>query len=388
LLKKLNLDSPLPTTWSSLLDYVYGTLPIGKLVASQLADNRNDIEVSPREIIDKAPVLIESGIDLYEWTKRFIVAEGIDCFYTWNGRRPSDGPTVYAAIDTGVDFKTFCSNKPGTYFAEKIISVQERTSPDLLVKPVGLVDQQLAAEKYFEGLERAEYLQSLHLRNTRQFSKPINGKPLLSIFTSTISEYVGRTEMETRFKYQYEVLEAICNDIELKSKFNLLIRFHPLSSSVGKFEKKQIRHIIKTYSSAQLFKPSSKQSSYDIINNSDLILVFGSTIGIEACWRGKPVILFGKSEYDSAKFIYKFNTFDKLKTALMVSHFDSPSKDSVAQYIAALDRDTKLTFVERGQLGPKLKNMYIERFVLFRFVLRKISEIVKKKFFIYRKFFN
>ena len=384
-LKKLNLDSQLPTTWRSLLDYVYGTLPIGKLVASQLADNCNDIEVSPREIIEKAPILIESGIDLYEWTKKFIVEEKIDCFYTWNGRRPSDGPTVYAAIDTGVDFKVYISSKPGTYFAEKIISAQERSSPELKAKQTSLIDQRIAAEKYFEDLERNKLLRNFHLRNTHQFSKPINGKPLLSIFTSTMSEFVGRTQMEILFT-QYKVIESICNDSDLKSKFNLLVRFHPLSSLTGKFENNLIRHTINTYPGIQFFAPKSRQSSYNIVNNSDLVLVFGSTIGIEACWRGKPTLLFGKSKYDSAKFVYKFNTFDKLKTALMVSHFDSPTKESVAQYLVELDRDTKFTFVERSRLGPKLKNKHIERFVLFQFVLRKSNEIAKRIFYFLKIF--
>ncbi|WP_236625052.1 hypothetical protein [Rhodopirellula sp. SWK7] len=75
------------------------------------------------------------------------------------------------------------------------------------------------------------------------------------------------------------------------------IRFHPnqaniLSDVNDGFEQLDgLRNI-------QIFGPHDDINSYTLIDWSDVVVTFASTISVEACWRKKPVIQLGPSLYD------------------------------------------------------------------------------------------
>ena len=61
-----------------------------------------------------------------------------------------------------------------------------------------------------------------------------------------------------------------------------------------------------------IIRENDKVSSYKVINNSELVVVYGSTIGIESLFLEKPVIVAGSSFYfgTKAKIFTAFNLED------------------------------------------------------------------------------
>jgi hypothetical protein len=49
-----------------------------------------------------------------------------------------------------------------------------------------------------------------------------------------------------------------------------------------------------------LIGPRDKHSSYQLLDQSDVVVTFGSTIGLEATFWGKPSILLGRSAWEDA----------------------------------------------------------------------------------------
>jgi len=59
--------------------------------------------------------------------------------------------------------------------------------------------------------------------------------------------------------------------------------------------------------------------SYDIVSAADVVLTFGSTIGIEAAYYGKPSILLGRAVYEDLGSCYVPSSHDELMKLLSSS---------------------------------------------------------------------
>ncbi len=75
------------------------------------------------------------------------------------------------------------------------------------------------------------------------------------------------------------------------------VRFHPNQASILSdvehgFDRLDILRNVK------IFGPTDDINSYLLIDWSDIVVTFTSTISVEACWRGVPVIQLGPSFYD------------------------------------------------------------------------------------------
>ncbi len=54
----------------------------------------------------------------------------------------------------------------------------------------------------------------------------------------------------------------------------------------------------------KMFLPDDSINTYGLIDWSDTVVTFGSTVTVEACWMRKPVILCGKSFFDGLGVAY------------------------------------------------------------------------------------
>ena len=62
----------------------------------------------------------------------------------------------------------------------------------------------------------------------------------------------------------------------------------------------------------EVIPASSSISTYDLIDACDLIITFGSTVGIEAVYRGRPSILMGKALYEDLGCVIRPNSHEDL----------------------------------------------------------------------------
>lgn len=75
------------------------------------------------------------------------------------------------------------------------------------------------------------------------------------------------------------------------------IRFHPnqadiLSDIISPFRE------IASLPNVQIYYPNDTANTYTLMEWSDLVITFGSTVTVEACWMGKPVIMLGPGYFD------------------------------------------------------------------------------------------
>lgn len=90
------------------------------------------------------------------------------------------------------------------------------------------------------------------------------------------------------------ISESVCND----GRFKLFLRVHPNLRGVDNTQTRMIEALGKCYPSLAVIPSESPISSYDLMEACDIVISFGSTIGIEAAHVFKPVILLGRAIYE------------------------------------------------------------------------------------------
>jgi capsule polysaccharide export protein KpsC/LpsZ len=83
--------------------------------------------------------------------------------------------------------------------------------------------------------------------------------------------------------------------LEIDPDAHFFIRVHP--NMIG-HRNKNLEFLLEgNFPNATVIPPESKVSSYKLLDLCDIILTFGSTVGVEACYWGKPSILAGPAFY-------------------------------------------------------------------------------------------
>ncbi|OJV21645.1 MAG: hypothetical protein BGO30_02805 [Bacteroidetes bacterium 41-46] len=118
------------------------------------------------------------------------------------------------------------------------------------------------------------------------------------IFNSSEDEYASLGEEYEKysiFSTQLEGLKYLKNTFRNNSLINITLRIHPNLSSV----KYSYAESLKTLNGDNFYviEGNSLVSSYSLLDKADVVIVFGSTIGVESVFWGKPTILLAGAQY-------------------------------------------------------------------------------------------
>ena len=125
----------------------------------------------------------------------------------------------------------------------------------------------------------------------------------IAIFNSSIYEFAYFKEWsEPIFGREIVALEAIATAFP---KIHFHVRIHP--NLAGK-ENSQIRALKKFekqgWPNLHFIWSEEKIDSYALVLACEKTIVFGSTVGVEACYLGKPSILIGRAFYEDVGCCY------------------------------------------------------------------------------------
>ena len=205
-------------------------------------------------------------------------------------------------------------------FSESIHSPSERAT---LVKEFAHLPQ---STEYLESeppsqtwinLRRNGALQSFTRRQIMgKLPEMPRGKKIVSCFLSSFDELIlaGYAKLEHQIT-QDNSLETICSIVRRHQDWQLIVRSHPNMLTRPKREqlywKEKLRNL-----DAQVIHPEEEFDSYALIESSDLVLTFGSTIGVEAVALGKPSLLLGESLYSGLKICLILDKIEEIEKYL------------------------------------------------------------------------
>lgn len=120
------------------------------------------------------------------------------------------------------------------------------------------------------------------------------------IFSSSEDEYSAVTaEIDNYFLFdsQYEGIKYLSENIG-DDNYHFIVRIHPNMRGLDVDYHKDL-YKLRNLNNVTVIAPEETVSSYALMDNAYNIVVFGSTIGAESIYWGKPVVLLGFAEYYS-----------------------------------------------------------------------------------------
>jgi hypothetical protein len=326
LANSLVYDVPSFDSQKEFIDYTYEDLPAGKLAYSQMVDDISDLSLSLAEINSRGRNLIWEAINLYIQTIKIINQESIDCVFSWNGRRSSDGPVLFAARKLHLKSYAYSSgSSPDKYFFQEnsLHSVKEWSESirNFSTKYVNKIsDLERDAEVFFTHQQSNKRITFDHTYFAAQFAENFDfqrktKKPHLVIFTSSSWESINFIEIDDLhpdFKNTYRLIDQILNNSVIANKYEISVRWHPNLQNAGKAETAQIKKIVKSTKGINHFLPESNLNSYGLLKSADVVLTTGSTMGLEANYYKIPSILVGVALYQYLETCHQPANFSEL----------------------------------------------------------------------------
>jgi len=123
----------------------------------------------------------------------------------------------------------------------------------------------------------------------------------VSFFLSSQDECASLgPEWRSSFPEDVAVIGEACRRFP---EYFFCVRFHPHQAQMPGDVQSPFQ-TLGHFKNLKIYPPDSLVNTYDLVEWSDRIVTFGSTISIEACWMGKVAIQLGPSFYDNLNISY------------------------------------------------------------------------------------
>lgn len=113
------------------------------------------------------------------------------------------------------------------------------------------------------------------------------------------------------YRNQTDGINRIAEIISNDSRFKLFLRIHPNLKGVDNSQVKSINSLKERFPSLTVIPAESPVSTYDLMDACDVVVSFGTTVGIEAAYAGKPVFLLGRAIYEDLNCCIKPKSHDE-----------------------------------------------------------------------------
>ena len=271
---------------------------------------------------------------------------------------------------------------------------------------VNFLEKEKIAKKWIEDrISKRSHEKNFYPWKNKQISGmlPKNFNKLnfnITYFQTSEFEFLGISENEAglEFKSNFDNIVKLLNCVKSKPNVFLNIKMHPFKGNDSQILIEKLLYLKKDHPNIRLILPDSTVDSFELIKNSDLVVVMSSMTGIEAAYFKKNVISLTNSAYINFKATKKVKNFDELnlllKKCITNKNFeDFPSDEDkytgAVNYIYAdLNNNFKSKFLiknhyksetmfrnnEYYQIKSSLLNMYLYKLYCFvRLFLKKIN---------------
>ncbi|MEX1027521.1 MAG: hypothetical protein WD049_05875 [Candidatus Paceibacterota bacterium] len=230
-----------------------------------------------------------------------------DRLEVFNGRQACSRFCLIAAAGEDIPFNTLevtSRIKPIIFrghTAHDRVKIQER----MLTHPADLE----VAKAYFEKRHQPgankfakQHAAAFEPPDSQGFQKRV------AIFLSSQDEFesLGR-DWKSPFPDYATVIEQACRE---NPEYLFCIRFHPNQADMASDITTPFK-AIESLANTVVYYPTDTANSYRLIEWSDVVVTFGSTVTVEACWMGKPAIMLGPSFYDRLDVSYNPRTTEE-----------------------------------------------------------------------------
>lgn len=340
--KSKGTDKEVSTDLFKIKSLIYKNVDIGSAYLSSLISEYRDPEPNLTKLKSRTTRTLGGLRDLTDQFEKVLDLEKPDTVYLFNGRFSIFRPLVRLCEMKKVPYFVHERGPNNSMYTLSKDSLPHDISAKLSEMNQGwessthTQEQKIKiAQQWFVDRARGHIASWVSFtENQKSESLPTNWdekKRNITIFVSSEDEFASIPGWELDiFESQYEGIKFICETMAQDSNTHVYIRMHP--NMIG-LKSLYIRNILalSRLESCTIIASDSKISSYALLNKSEKIVTFGSTIGIEATYWQVPSILVGKSFYQDLDCVEIPQTQQEL-TNLLRSSFKSKPRESTYKY--------------------------------------------------------
>ncbi|QDV11935.1 Capsule polysaccharide biosynthesis protein [Rosistilla oblonga] len=260
--------------------------------------------------------------------KRLITKHGIDEFEVFNGRHACSKFGIIAAKQQGKPFNTLevtAAKRPIIHLghtAHDRVGIQKRVMQQE-------VDWQLA-EKFFSDRQHAASANQFAKHQCEAFEVPdtTGFDRMVPIFLSSQDEFASLGKAwKSSFDSEHLVLMRLC---QRNPRTLFCIRFHPNQAGI-RSDITWPYQALEQMPNVRIYYPQDQANTYDLLHAAHTVIAFNSTVAVEACWIGKPVIMIGPSFYDSLDVAYTPANENELHGLMCVQRLEPKDRTGAAK---------------------------------------------------------
>lgn len=163
----------------------------------------------------------------------------------------------------------------------------------------------------------------IYIKNQKAGQLPTDwdgNKRNFAIFNSSEDEYASIGGEFDRLKFFSNQMEGIkkvltlCQDDE---NIHVFLRIHPNLTGIKYRYHQDLYKLPEEFPNVTVIPADAKISTYALMDSVEKVIVFGSTMGLEATYWEKPVLLLGASYYTPLDMCYKPGSMEELKHLLL-----------------------------------------------------------------------
>jgi len=315
------------TSLEDLRSYRLGSFDLGIAVVSSIVSRNRDPEPSLRREATRVSNLTLSSAGIYLAMKRHLRSGSFDRVYAFNGRFATMRAVLSACQEEGVD--CFLHDRGSSIERYALYRNALPHSVDVMEAKIRAAwreaessnDRHSVAAAFFEGRKKGEarnwYSFTSHQDESLLPDTWDDNQRNIVVFPSSEDEFVaiGKEWQNPLYADQQSGLIRIIEDIRGLPSVSCHIRLHPNSRDMAV---KSVEKIV-ALGGGNIFivLPESPVSSYAMLFAADIVLTFGSTVGIEATYWRKPSVLAGQSFFRNLGSTFNPDNHEQLLQLLL-----------------------------------------------------------------------
>ena len=395
--KRIPLNIPL--VFNSVDDlklYQYDNENIGYAAASRLIslyrDHRFDTVMYSGQVLRE----LRTSIQVYETMKREFEVDKPDRVYIFNGRIPTQLPALLLCKRMGIEYFSYeVAYTPNCYLmrqnstSHSIDAVQDEI--DLLWAKGG-TDREKTARLFFQqrrdGKDHEKVSSFTKYQEKNLLPEGFNeSKKNIAIFNSTIDEYAAIEEWENPLYKPDETagVRRILESFESDERYMFYLRVHPHMKKLPDTtsQLRDINELNSRFRNLYIIWPTEIVDSYELMNACEKVVTFGSTIGIEAAYWGKPSILAGRALYENFDCIYVPKTHEEIVKLLQEDLAPLPSESALKYAFRELSHGIRFKYFKESGFknelvtgtfdGVEIKPALVYRFLWFIWRAKRVA---------------
>ena len=203
-----------------------------------------------------------------------------------------------------------------------------------------------------------------------------NNRINITFFNTTIEEYAAIRCWKKPIRIYKDEIDAICNILDSfsTSQYHFYLRVHPNLTGLNNSQTQRINSLKNKYFNLTIIPAESKIDSYALMDNSNKVITFGSTTGVEACYWGIPSILLGIALYKDLDCCYIPRSHEEVINLLNNELIPKSKNEAILYGYWELNRGYKFKYFNHTDLNTvkyndKTIDLNIFQKILFYFLL-------------------